>query len=402
MPKERNYTIEFFRFMFAVNFVMLHVYVITPMEMGAFPTFLNGADVIIPFMAFSGYFLMQSYQKKLKSGLTEGISPGRQAWDYLKARLFGLMPLYLLATVMGIVANALTNSIPIALWPMYFINCISEFMGLQITRFGNGNAFSSVYPVSAVANGPLWFISGIFVVGYVIYYLLAKYGKHFTAWIAPVTITLFFSSTYMTDNMPIWTKIMTVGEFAIAPGLIHMFCGMSIGVLLWVACDNLKGKKFSKGMIVFLSVLQFLCVAIVLSKSWISTSSPLGIALNIGWGATFVYTSIFSFLCLLNIDAVTRFPLWASKIWKVPGRLALYIYMLHYPVIYFVFLALGINRENYQANAGKRHLIYAIVLVICIVAGYLIMKFEEKILMPWFKKKPWYTKEQAALELEAK
>ena len=29
------------------------------------------------------------------------------------------------------------------------------------------------------------------------------------------------------------------------------------------------------------------------------------------------------------------------------------------------------------------------------------MKFEEKVLMPWLKSKPWYTREQAKKEMEA-
>ena len=37
----------------------------------------------------------------------------------------------------------------------------------------------------------------------------------------------------------------------------------------------------------------------------VSTASPIGQAFSIGWGATFFYTTVFSFLCLLNVDAVT-------------------------------------------------------------------------------------------------
>jgi hypothetical protein len=398
MQKERNYTIEFFRFMFSINFVLLHVYAVIPLAMGGTPLFANGADVIIPFMAFSGYFLMQNFKKNQALGLTKDISPSRQAWSYLKARLVSLLPLFMLTTAMGIIANTLLRGIPFSSLPMYFINCISEFLGLQLTGFGMGNAFVGM---GGVANGPLWFISGIFVVGYAIYYLLAKHDKHFTGWIAPVTIALFFGSAYLNDDIPIWLKSLAIGDFSLDSGLLHMFCGMSIGVLLWVACDNLKGKQWSGGMKIFLTIAQILCIAIVMVKSWISTDSPLGVLLNIGWGATFVYTTIFSFLCLLNVDFATRFPVFSSKIWKVPGRLALYIYMLHYPVIIYVMLAMGKRPGTFDQEAGKIHAVYAITLVICLVFGYAIMKFEEKVLMPWLKSKPWYTREQAAKELEA-
>lgn len=84
MKQERNYTIEFFRFMFAVNFVLLHVFILGPVRMGGTPSFANGFDVIIPFMAFSGYFLMGHFKKQQAKGLTAQVPPSRQAWNYLE------------------------------------------------------------------------------------------------------------------------------------------------------------------------------------------------------------------------------------------------------------------------------------------------------------------------------
>ena len=75
MKQERNYTIEFFRFMFAVNFVLLHVFILGPVRMGGTPSFANGFDVIIPFMAFSGYFLMGHFKKQQAKGLTAQMPP---------------------------------------------------------------------------------------------------------------------------------------------------------------------------------------------------------------------------------------------------------------------------------------------------------------------------------------
>lgn len=233
------------------------------------------------------------------------------------------------------------------------------------------------------------------------YYLLARHDRHFTGWIAPVTIVLFYGSSYLTDNMPMWNKFLTAGEFAVASGLLHMFCGLSIGVLLWVACDNLKGKEWSRGMKLLMAVAQAFCIAVVFFKSWVSTASPIGQAFSIGWGASFFYTTVFSFLCLLNVDAVTRCPIFSSKIWRIPGRMAMYIYMIHYPVMTFVFLAMGCRPGTYEQNAGKVTPAYFITLAVSIVLGYLVMKFEEKVLMPWLKSKPWYTREQAKKEMEA-
>ena len=404
MKQERNYTIEFFRFMFAVNFVLLHVFILGPVRMGGTPSFANGFDVIIPFMAFSGYFLMGHFKKQQAKGLTAQVPPSRQAWNYLKARLLSLLPLFIAVTVACIVANCMWFGIPAMGGVMYLINGVTKIFGLQIGGFYGNTVMGSVAEkgISAVTTaGPLWFMSGIFLCGYAVYYLLARHDRHFTGWIAPVTIVLFYGSSYLTDNMPMWNKFLTAGEFAVASGLLHMFCGLSIGVLLWVACDNLKGKEWSRGMKLLMAAAQAFCMVVVFFKSWVSTASPIGQAFSIGWGATFFYTTVFSFLCLLNVDAVTRCPIFSSKIWRTPGRMAMYIYMIHYPVMTFVFLAMGCRPGTYEQNAGKVTPAYFITLAVSIVLGYLVMKFEEKVLMPWLKSKPWYTREQAKKEMEA-
>lgn len=400
----RNYTIEFFRFMFAINFVMLHVLIIAPTRMGGTPLFANGFDVIIPFMAFSGYFLMRHFKKQQALGLTEGVTPGRQAWNYLKARLISLLPLVAVVTIACIIANCMWFGIPSVGGIVYLINAVTEIFGLQIAGFYGNTVlgFAADKGISAITTaGPLWFISGIFVCGYAVYYLLAKYDKHFTSFIAPAVILLFYGSCYLTNTNPMWNSFLTAGDFALSTGLLNMFCGLSIGVLLWVACDNLKNKQWSRGMKVIFAVVQLFCLALVFFKSWVSTASPIGQAFSIGWGAMFFWTTAFSFLCLLNVDAVTRCPIFSSKIWHTPGRMSLYIYMTHYPIMTFVLLALGCAPGTFETSAGLVFPAFLITTVVSIVVSYVVMKFEEKILHPWFATKPWYTREQAAKELEA-
>lgn len=410
--KERNYTIEFFRFMFAVNFVLIHACMIFPLGfLKGFPLFVNGFDVIIPFMAFSGYFLMHGYKKKQLAQKSE-TSAARQAWDYLKGRLIALMPVFLFAQSLGFVANRLWQGTPISQWPAYFFNAIGEFAGIQITGIGLGNASVGVWgtaaPVNQLLNTPIWFISGIFVLGYFVYYLIAKSEKNFVGFIAPIGILLFFGSQYIAgDVVPMWTDHLAIGSFNIATGLLNMFCGLSIGVLLWVACDNLKGKKFSKGMINFMTICQIVLVFIVFAKSWISITNPfMTTYLNIGWGPMYILTTIFSFFVLLNVDKCSRFRLFSSKIWALPGKLSFYIYMLHFPIIVFTGMAMGLKGailtpETAPTLVPQVFMMFGIALVLSILIGYIVMKIDTAFIQPWLKKKPWYTSEQAKQELAA-
>ena len=396
MKKEMNYTIEFFRFMFACNFVLLHVLIIGARKLGGAPLFLNGFDVIIPFMAFSGYFLMRSFQKQKANGELEKKTPARLAWEYLKARLISLLPLTFVTTLACIIANCIWFHMPFMGGVMYTINSVTELFGLQISgMYGNDiYGIAAEKGISAATTaGPLWFISGVFFCGYAIYYLLAKDEDGYVGWKAPLFLTLFYGVSYLNNMMPMWNSDLIFGGLNFPSGLFHMFGGMSIGVLLYVAINNLKDVKWTGGAKLVFSIIQLFCVVVVFFKSWVSITSPLGQAFHIGWGATFFITTVFTFFCLLNVDYVTRCPIFSSKIWRIPGRLALYIYMVHYPLLSYCMLAMGMTTGTYDANVGRLMTLYFVVLVVSVVVGYLVMIFEDKVLHPWLKSSPWAVKE---------
>lgn len=404
MKKERNYTIEFVRFVFAINFLLIHVYAIVPRVVGATPPFTSKLDTIIPFMAFSGFFLMQSFQKNHANSAVCQESAGRQAWLYLKSRLKSLMPLFVVTTALAGIGFLLIAKVPVIAWPKYFLDILCEFFGLQIVGYGYGNAFVGFVPdraagiAGSMANGPLWFMSGIFICGYLIYYLLAKHRDRFVSFIAPVTILVYYGSCYMTNTLPMWTTAQYVGDFAVASGFLNMFCGMSLGVLMYVACDSVKGKTFTRGFKILLTVVQIICTALVMLRTWVSATNPIYEYLDFGWGVAYILSTIFTFLCVLNQDYFTRLPIFASKIWKVPGRLSMYIYVLHYPIILFVTRALGITTGMGDVYLEKINLIFILSTVISIAAGYAVMIFEQKVFMPWLNTSPWFIKEEHTKE----
>lgn len=81
--------------------------------------------------------------------------------------------------------------------------------------------------------------------------------------------------------------------------------------------------------------------------------------------------------------------------------MAMYVYMIHYPVMTFVLLAMGCHPNTWEQNADKITPAYFIVLAVSLVLSYIVMKFEEKVLRPWLKSRPWYTRAQAEKEIEA-
>lgn len=406
MKKERNYTIEFYRAMFAINFVVVHCLMVFPIAyFQGFPLYVSALDIIIPFMAFSGYFMMAGYKKKEAKGLLEGVSAGRQALEYLKTRLTALMPLALFANLLGFVAVNVWQGTPLKEWPVRLLNAVGEFSGLFIAGIGFGNPSVGMWGegsrVLQVANTPLWFISGIFVVGYFVYYLVAKNEKLFSYVIAPIAIVLFYGSNYQSGSVPMWYDLHSIGSFNYAMGIPLMFVGLSIGVLLWYPVEALKNKTFSKGMTAFLTVLQIILTFVVFARTWVPTTSAFGQYFNIGWVNVHLMSIAFSFLVLLNKDHCTRFPLFSSKIWAIPGRLALYVYSIHFPLITFTAMAMGLkgqvlSPETAGTLAPKLILMTVIVEVAAHVLGFAVMQFDQKVLQPWLKSSPWFSGEEKA------
>jgi peptidoglycan/LPS O-acetylase OafA/YrhL len=394
--KERNYTIEFFRIMFAINFLAVHVYMVYPTGYMGMPfQTIYALDNILPFMLFAGFFLMQSFKKQQKMAIEKNISPGRQAWTYLKARLIGLMPAFLLAQIMGFFVVRVSQQTPLSQWPIAFINHIFEFMGLQITGLGMGNGFDGIWgeaPRSVqMLNSPMWFISGIFVLGYLVYYFLARNERTFIGLIAPFAAITFYASQFIINSNPNWFNFRYLDDFGFAEAFPHMFVGLSLGCLLYVAYDKLKEKKWSRGMKVFLAVTCFITSFILIYKTWVPVNMPFwGQLVNINWASVHLISLIMAFLLLLNADGFTK--LLNRKIWKTPGRLAFYVYMFHYPIIVTMGMVLKIN------DLSQMHLLYVVSTVVTVAFSYGFMKLNDKVIQPWLKNKPWYSKEQKRLE----
>lgn len=427
MKKERNYTIEFYRFMFAINFILIHGLMIFPLGYMGFTLsaakdayiFESAFDVILPFMIFSGYFLMHGFKKN------QSDKPAHiQALNYLKTRIKSLMPILLIGLLAGFIANGIYRGYSLSQYPEYFLSCIGEFLGLQLTGIGMGNGFvGSWYSTSAavklLCNTPMWFISGIFVCGYLVYYLLAKDEHKFLSVILPFVALLFLGSCWINDTIPLWNAMINIGDFTINSDLILMFVGLGIGCEIWVAVDALKNKKWSKGGKIFLSICQFVCTAVVLIRSWVSLNSAfMQNYFNIGWGATFLYSIFFCFFILLDVDYVSRCPLIHNKIWKTPGALSMYIYIIHFPVFIFTAIAMGLkgsaarsmaNGVSVETSNGaitlgvltspdmqKLFMTFGLTIVISIVLAYLLMKLDKNVIQPYLNKKPWFESEENA------
>ena len=100
------------------------------------------------------------------------------------------------------------------------------------------------------------------------------------------------------------------------------------------------------------------------------------------WGTTFTFATInglcliIVFLVLLNKDYLTA--ILNKPIWKYPGKLALYIYMLHYPIIGVLQKIFNIN----NTTVNGLHLICILTYIITILLSIMLMLIMDYFITP--------------------
>ena len=342
-PKSsKNYAVEFWRFFLCMTFMLIHVFMIYPVmywNIAPYVTdsgkvlFSGAMDIIIIFYIISGYFLMRSYRKRKLQRKDEKTTPAKEAWGYLSKRLKGLYPAFLIALVFGLVLSNIYRDIPIQDWLFTAIDSIWEFLGTIVTGLGIGNNAYGLYTdgMHALMNGPLWFISAIFIVGYLVYYLLEKNEDAFLGLIAPFGFLIAYGYFHLNGISPMWYNTMAGGYLNQA--FVQAFVCMGLGCLFYVAIEKINSKPMSTKMKWLLTIVQLICAGIIIYHTLFST--------KFYFTTIHAIAAIMTFLTLLNKDYITK--LLNHKIWHYPGKLALYIYMLHFPIIGVLYKVFNIT-----------------------------------------------------------
>lgn len=387
MKKERNYTIEFYRFIFAVGFIVGHIAIVAfrsfiPKETGvSIPL-----DTLLVFIALAGYFQMQHFKKNQQKAIENNISPVSQAWGYLKNRIKGLGPWFLLASLMGFIAIRIWRATPLLEWFDAFLNHLPEFCGLYLTGLGMGTPYDGLFgtlPAEYITLAqPLWFVSGLFITSYLLYYLLAKNEKVTLGIIVPATCLIFYGSLWINNIQPNWPFFFRIGDIMLNDGLVDMFCNLGIGCMIWKAVDTLKSKEFSKGFTLLITIVQAFLMIFIPFR----TLCPDNLAFypfTFDWPTAYLLSILFVFFLTLNKDKATK--VLNKKCFGYLGSLSMYIYMFHWPII------IGVNALLPNLIKTSLPLYILVVVVITAILSVWARQMNPK-LQNWLNSEPWFAK----------
>lgn len=379
--KKLNYTVEFWRFVCCMIFILVHVYIVyptvywhtAPWIVDGKVMFTGSLDVIIIFYLITGYFLMKTFRKnKASRKENEQTSATKEAGNYLLKRLKGLYPAFLICLLFGLILTNLYNDIPVSQWFTVALDSFWEWAGAVLTGLGIGNNTYGLMTdgMHMLMNGPLWFISCLLIVGYVIYFLLEKCEDWFIGFIAPIGFLLAYGYFHVNGISPMWYVFVGGG---ISQAAIQSFVCMGVGCVFYALIENLSKKKFTTGSKLLMTIVNLFCSGVVIYH------------MIFGSGLTYATINglcmVIVFLTLLNKDYLTA--ILNKPIWKYPGKLALYIYMLHYPII-------GILNKYFGVT--NLHTTCLLTYTITIILSIILMLVMDHAITPWLNRKNVTTK----------
>ena len=403
---ERNHAIEFWRFFFAIAILGYHIgTILAPRAMAGIieaATWMAGAgEILFVFTLTAGYFLVKHFKRLQANPEYASRTASGRAWEYLWGRIKALLPVLALGIILGVIAVAIFQESTFAVAINSVFNGLWEFLGL----------YAAGYPAAySQANGAMWFISGLLICSYIIYWAMCKNEDVFAGFIAPFLFVFLggwwawngtrasqaaFSTLgeQYSTNPSVTGSAVSTGVIGFNNGLLFVLIGMCGGVIIYYAVEKLKKLNYNIASKVILTIV-YLAVAVLIvmftiQPDWLAGEYVINNSAASGDVPSVVtnnwtYRTTIHLLCivlvtltLLGKDYVTALlnNKFTAKVLDYLGGSALYIYMLHMPFIYFYVEIRGKNPATPYSWAEVFWVVTAISVVLGCVVKYLMDKF---------------------------
>lgn len=403
---ERNHAIEFWRFFFSIAILGYHIgTILAPRAMAGIieaATWMAGAgEILFVFTLTAGYFLVKHFKRLQANPEYASRTASGRAWEYLWGRIKALLPVLALGIILGVIAVAIFQESTFAVAINSVFNGLWEFLGL----------YAAGYPAAySQANGAMWFISGLLICSYIIYWAMCKNEDVFAGFIAPFLFVFLggwwaWSGTRASQaafstlgeqystNPSVTGSAVSTGVIGFNNGLLFVLIGMCGGVIIYYAVEKLKKLNYNIASKVILTIV-YLAVAVLIvmftiQPDWLAGEYVINNSVASGDVPSVVtnnwtYRTTIHLLCivlvtltLLGKDYVTALlnNKFTAKVLDYLGGSALYIYMLHMPFIYFYVEIRGKNPATPYSWAEVFWVVTAISVVLGCIVKFLMDKF---------------------------
>ena len=223
--------------------------------------FFGSSETLLVFTVTAGYFMAAHFTKRKNDPAYMSRSAASRAWEYTAARIKTLLPVLIIGYIIAIVVctsfyypDYKTQDVLVMI-----VNSIWEFLGFHAAGLrSTGNEFFNL-------NGPLWFISGMIIAGYFMYWALCKNEDVFSGFVTPLLAIFFAGWWCFTGTRASQTAWSTFGAQTTSTngmggsatdatatigfnnGIIFIVIGMLIGVMVFYMVRSLSAREFLQG-----------------------------------------------------------------------------------------------------------------------------------------------------------
>ena len=218
----RNNTIDFWRIIFTYMIVIFHFDTSFPFvgKMGLTPGWYIAVEF---FFIVSGYLL---YHKVC--GDREETSP----WGYTMHRYRQIYPKYLISLLLTFAVSAAIRGLSAAESVDLLLDSYWELLGLQ--GIGLSRGWDYINPVN-------WYISVLFISGFILWYFLKRHKKAFIHLIAPVFVMIAYSNLYRISGTK--NAAVDIEGFYVNYALMKGIADMCMGVFAAKINERIREKQ---------------------------------------------------------------------------------------------------------------------------------------------------------------
>ena len=243
--KERNGTIDFFRFVFAMGIVFCH------------------ANAIIPFMpngwiGVEFFFLVTGWLMCNKAVNVEHNISANEFYRYIKHKISGFYPETIVALVLGggIIVIFCYTGIRGALSEI--VHTVLDSLLLQVIIGRSSNT-----------GGVMWYLSAMLWGTLVIYPVLVKFKEKFLKYAVFISVMIYgFMLMKFNTVISVWEPIgFNIGHM----GLLRGIADMLMGCIAWFLTKKISGWKISAFFLMLIELAGYISVICLSCTTWLKS-----------------------------------------------------------------------------------------------------------------------------------
>lgn len=346
MKSRRNGVIDLYKFYYSLLIVVFHIYSDTRRH-------LQGAGTAVEFfMLVAGVFFFRSWEKRKNS-----IHADRKLgypMDHLKKRLLRFLPYTTIGYAVGFFVKkiypGIAGGLTLGSVVDSFVKTVWDIFLVSMNGLNMGNN---------MVDGPLWSLSAMIIVEFLILCILVIREKHFFYIILPVSLLFgygYYANMKSVDHL-LFTGLTTFGVIRV----YFLYC---IAYYISTQSHKLADMQIGRKGRVFLTVVEVamhLCFLVLACKR------------NTRYYRWFE-TMLFAVAITITLSGKSYLADWLkqTKLTDFLGKWSMAIYIIHSPIIQFF-------REKYQ----EPDIVYSHKYTICllvVIASLATMAFGKLII----------------------